>query len=143
TEFTNFSDKLAEIRGRKHLQQQGIVVIPLFSIETATDQIGFPPIMTARIRALMYRQFFFLPRKGELTHDSVARFDRLHVVLHESSPGVRSLAYEPTPLCLSEEALAVFMAMLQSFFGAPEIEELKTVKQLVMEALPPEAKQVS
>ena len=143
TEFTIFDDVKEKLRSldRKHLQQQGILVAPLFSVDTPEDPGGFPPIMTARIRSLMYRQFFFCPRKGSpLVHDSVARLDRLHVVLHESSPGVRSPAYDPTQYALSKEALGVIMAMVQSLFGAPESEELKAIRELAMEALPPEAK---
>jgi len=111
--------------------------------QTAEHSGGFPPIMVARIRGLMYRQFFFCPRAGApLTSDSVARLDRLQVVIHESSPGVRSAGYEPTQCALSADALGVIMGMLRSQFGSTAEEHLEAVRSLAMEAIPDTARPV-
>lgn len=142
--MTRFPDVATVLRqmGREHLQYESIVTVPLFGIQTNEHPGGFPPIMVARIRGLMYRQFFFCPQAGSpLTIDSVGRLDRLQVVFHESSPGVKSPGYEPTQCALlSPDGLAVIMAMLRAQFGSPSEEYLETVRSLAMETIPDSAK---
>jgi hypothetical protein len=136
---TQYPDVAKVLRplGLEHLQHACILTVPLFGIQTAEHLGGFPPIMVARIRGLMYRQFFFCPRTNSpLTSDSVARLDRLQVVIHESSPGVKSAGYEPTKYALSADALGVLMGMLRSQFGSTSEEHLETVRSLAMEAIP-------
>ena len=140
---TRFRDvaKILRQMGLEHLQHDSIVTVPLFGIQTTEHPGGFPPIMVARIRGLMYRQFFFCPQAGSpLTSDSVARLDRIQVVIHESSPGVKSRGYEPTQCALSPDALGVLMGMLRSQFGSPSEEHLEAVRSLAMEAIPDSAK---
>jgi hypothetical protein len=141
--ITRFPDvaKMLRPMGLEHLQHESIVTVPLFGIQTAEHPGGFPPVMVARIRGLMYRQFFFCPQaRSPLTSDSVARLDRLQVVFHESSPGVKSPGYDPTPCALSPDALGVIMAMLRTQFGSPSEEHLEAVRSLAMEAIPDLAK---
>ena len=90
-------------------------------------------------------QAVFLLSKQELplTVDSVARLDRVHPVLHTSVAGVKSTAFVPTDYALSPEALGVLMGMLRELFGSIDEPDLKTVRELAMEALPPEAKSVT
>ncbi len=74
--FTIFDDVADELRrlGRKHLQEEDIIVLPLYEIETDEHSGGFPPVMTARTKALMYNQFFFCPKTTlGLLNDSIAR----------------------------------------------------------------------
>ncbi len=140
---TRFPDVVKALRpmGLEHLQHDSIVTVPLIGIQTTDHPGGFPPIMVARIRGLMYRQFFFCPQAGSpLTGDSVARLDRLQIVLHESSPGVKSPGYEATQCALSPDALGVLMGMLRSQFGSPSEEHLEAVRSLAMEAIPDSAK---
>ena len=113
-----------------------------FQVAQTLDQLGgLQPVMVARIRRLMYRQFFFCPKANSpLTSDSVARLDRLQVVIHESSPGVKSAGYEPTKYALSPDALGVIMGMLRSQFGSTSEEHLETVRSLAMEAIPDTAR---
>ena len=61
---TRFQDQrvLDEVRLKRHLQDCAMTVAPIYSIATPDDTSGFQPIMTARIRALMYNQFFYLPK---------------------------------------------------------------------------------
>lgn len=146
TAVTQYPDVARVLRplGLEHLQHACILTAPLFGIQTAEHSGGFPPIMVARIRGLMYRQFFFCPQAGSpLTSDSVARLDRLQVVIHDSSPGVRSVGYEPTPCSLSPDALGVLMGMLRSQFGSTSEDHLETVRSLAMEAIPDSAKPTS
>ena len=134
-------ERLLKQRGRKHLQEDSILVVPVYGVEGEDHQGGFPPFMVARIRALLYRQFFFLPRANSpLPYEGVARLDRLHVAFPESSPGVRSPAYRPKRRALSQEALACILAMLRQLFGSDREEELEAVKAIVREALPEEAR---
>ena len=97
--------------------------------------------MVARIRALMYKQFFFCPsRRSPLTVDSVARLDRMHPVLHASVAGVKLPAFFPTDFALSPEALGVLMGLLRELFGSTNEPELQIVRDLTMEALPADSK---
>jgi len=142
-DFTIFDDVAKDLKtvGRKHLQQPFVHVVPLYGIQTDQHTGGFPPRMVARIRALMYKQFFFCPSKNSpLTVDSVARLDRMHPVLHTSVAGVKSPAFIPTDYALSPEALGVLMGMMRELFGSTEEPLLKVVRELAMEALPAEAR---
>jgi hypothetical protein len=134
---TIFDDVKALLQqmGRKHLQQESLIVAPLYSIESGDHEGGFPPVMVARIRALMYKQFFFCPKgNSPLTTDSIMRLDRLQAAVPNYP------AYIPEPYSLSAEAPGVLMAMLRSLFGAKEEAEFKSLKELVFESLPDEAK---
>jgi hypothetical protein len=134
---TIFDDikSLLQQMGKKHLQEENLIVAPLYAVESGDHEGGFPPVMVARARALMYKQFFFCPKeKSPLTADSIMRLDRLHAVIPNFP------AYIPEPHSLSIEALGVLMAMLRSLFGAKEEPEFKALKDLVFESLPDEAK---
>jgi hypothetical protein len=136
-ESTIFDDVKTLLRqmGRKHLQQESLIAAPLYSVESGDHEGGFPPVMVARIRALMYKQFFFCPRENSpLTTDSIMRLDRLHAVVPNFP------AYIPEPYSLGVDALGVLMAMLRSLFGAKEEADFEALKTLVYEFLPDEAK---
>ena len=99
TSNTIFQDMghLLKSQGKKHLQQETILVIPIFSIEKPDHPGGFPSIMTARIKALKYNQFFYCPRTpGEDLVEGVARIDRIQIVF----PGNRA-SYHPLPIKLT------------------------------------------
>jgi hypothetical protein len=134
TIFDDIKMLLQQMR-RKHLQEENLIVAPLYSVESGDHEGGFPPVMVARIRALMYKQFFFCPRgNSPLTSDSIMRLDRVHAVIPNYP------AYIPEPYSLSTEALGVLMAMLRSLFGAKEEADFEALKELVFESLPDEAK---
>jgi hypothetical protein len=132
TIFDDVNTLLLQI-GRKHLQEESLIVAPLYSVESGDHEGGFPPVMVARIRALMYKQFFFCPKgNSPLTSDSITC--RLQTIIPNYP------AYIPEPYSLSTEVLGVLMAMLQSLFGAKEEPEFEALKALVFESLPDEAK---
>jgi hypothetical protein len=134
TIFDDVNTLLLQI-GRKHLQEESLIVAPLYSVESGDHEGGFPPVMVARIRALMYKQFFFCPKgNSPLTSDSIMRLDRLQTIIPNYP------AYIPEPYSLSTEVLGVLMAMLRSLFGAKEEPEFEALKALVFESLPDEAK---
>lgn len=130
-------DEILRSKGKTHLQQNCVIVVPIFDIERPQDPKGFPPEMVVRIKALLYNQFFYCPRTppGMNPIEGVARLDRIQVVFfgHRAS-------FDPLPIKLSEDALAVLMHLLRSWLcikGAPEDEkDLHDLKELVKETLP-------
>lgn len=132
-ENTLFGDVNEKLCGRDHLQEENILVLPLYGIESAGHETGFPPVMVARIKALMYRQFFYCPDKAPV-YEAVVRLDRIQPVI-PLHPGRM-----PTDIALSGEALGVLMGTLREYFGALQDEDLKALKEIVQEALPEEAK---
>jgi len=132
-ENTIFGDIKETVSGREHLQEENILVLPLYGIESAGHEGGFPSAMVARIKALMYRQFFYCPNKAPV-YESVVRLDRIQPVI-PLFPG-----WMPTDIVLSGEALGVLMGTLREYFGAPQDEDLKALRDMVQDALPDEAK---
>ena len=132
-ENTLFDDIKEAVGGREHLQEENILVLPLYGIESAGHEGGFPSAMVARIKALMYRQFFYCPYKVPV-YEAVVRLDRIQPVIPHYP------AWEPTNIALSDEALGVMMGMLREYFGAPQDEDMKALREIVQEALPQEAK---
>ena len=65
--------------------------------------------------------------------EGVARLDRIQIIL----PTDRAV-YDPLPIALSDDALAVLLSMLRSWFGSVE-EDLIAYKELLRETLPPDA----
>jgi hypothetical protein len=129
--------QLLRPKGKKHLQQDCAIIVPIFDIERPQDPKGFPPEMAVRIKALLYNQFFYCPRTpiGMDPVEGVARLDRIQVVF----PGHRA-SFDPLPIKLSDDALTVLMQLLRSWLcirGAPEDEKyLQELKDLVKGALP-------
>jgi hypothetical protein len=65
--------------------------------------------------------------------EGIARLDRIQIIL----PTERAV-YEPLPIALSEDALAVLLSMLRSWFGSVE-EDLDAYRELLRETIPPNA----
>jgi hypothetical protein len=132
-ENTVFDDVKEAVTAREHLQEENILVLPLYGIESAGHEGGFPPVMVARIKALMYRQFFYCPYNARV-YEAVIRLDRIQPVI-PLYPG-----WTPTDIALSGEALGVLMGTLREYFGAPQDEDLKALRDIVQEALPEDAR---
>lgn len=133
---TSFKDTVAtaEIKKRRHLQDNSMMLAPLYGTASPEDVGGFPPKMVARIRAFLYNQFFYLPRtcpktKVNLEKESIVRLDRLF-------PASPNRGVETMDIKLSAEALALLTAMLRERFGAPPDGNLTTVRQILYETLP-------
>lgn len=129
-------ERLLQILGKTHLQQANcILLLPLYGIETADHDGGFPSVMVSRIKALLYQQFFYFPReKSPLILNSVGRLDRIQPILYHYN------VFDLEQYALSPEALSVLLEMIKNLFGAEEDELLKTVKDLALESLPDEAR---
>jgi hypothetical protein len=137
---TAFTDAAVanEVKGRKHLQDDSMLLAPIYGTATLEDTKGFPPKMVARIRVFLYNQFFYLPRicpknKIGIGKDGIVRLDRLM----PASPnrGVVSMGIK-----LADEPLALLMALLRERFGAPEQENLKIVREILADSLPEECR---
>lgn len=132
TIFDDITTLLLILR-REHLQESSIIVAPLYSVESDSHAGGFPEKMAVRIRGLLYNQFFFCPKGPPLPSDSIVRLDRLQTII--PSP----IVLEPMPYRLSEDALGVLMSMVRLLFGSADEANFQALKQLAIEALPPEA----
>ena len=130
---TIFDDVKETVRGREHLQEENILVLPLYGTESAGHEAGFPPVMVARIKALMYRQFFYCPFKAPV-YEAVARLDRIQPVIPHH-PG-----WTPANIALLGEALGVLMGMLREYYGAPQDEDMTALREIVQDALPDDVK---
>jgi hypothetical protein len=127
-------EKLLTSIGKSHLQEYCLALVPIYSIETVDHPRGFPPVMVSRIKALMYNQFFYCPAIRDIAFtEGVARLDRIQIIL----PTERAV-YEPLPIALSEDALAVLLSMLRWWFGPVE-EDLDAYRELLRETIPPNA----
>jgi hypothetical protein len=136
-DYTIFDDVNRVLRqaGKKHLQERSILVAPLFGIQGPNHPGGPPPVMMARVKALMYRQFFYCPPQASpLVYEALVRLDRIQAVI-PSFPN-----YEPMQLSLSKEALGVLMGIIRDLFGATADENIVALKQILEEALPSEAR---
>lgn len=124
--------KLLRERGKKHLQEDSLFLIPCYGVETEDNRHGFPPEMVARIRCLLYRQFFYIPYHTPLKNDSIARLDRMQVIV-----GRHRAAIEPTQLCLSDDVFQIFLAQFIFCISGIEEKEFSTIRSLVKEAYLP------
>ena len=91
---------------------------------------GFPSEMVARIRCLIYRQFFYFPACSSFK-EGIARFDRIQVV-----SGRNPAAIEPLGIALSQEVFALFLAMFVYCATGIEDNDLTDIRAMVRDALP-------
>jgi hypothetical protein len=123
-------ERLLKPRGKAHCQEDSLFVIPTYSIESGTSLSGFPPEMVARIRCLIYRQFFYFP-DCPLFNEGVARFDRIQVI-----SGRNPSAIEPLDIALSQDVFALFLAMFVYCITGIEDNNLIDIREMVKDALP-------
>lgn len=129
--------RLLRSAGKKHLQQNLVLVIPIYSIQSENRPTGFPSIMVARIKALMYNQFFYFPRTqaGNRSIEGVARLDRIQLVYPQGP-----IAYNPIPKAVTDEVMAVLVNMFRIWLGIPcdgeSIKDYYALKELVLNTLP-------
>lgn len=127
-EFDSFTEveKLLKQKGKSHLQENCLFVIPCYSIEREPGGTGFPQEITARTRCLLYRQFFYFPTKAPHLIEGIARFDRIQVVV-----GRDPAAIKPMNISLSKEVFSLFLALFIYCISGEESPELKAVKELL------------
>lgn len=120
--------KLLRQKGKKHLQEDSIFVIPCYSTVTYGNTSGFIPEMVSRIRCLLYRQFFYLPPHIGLK-ESVARFDRIQVI-----PGRNPAAIELEKIALSKKVFDFFIALFLYCISGIEDQDTSVIRELVRNA---------
>lgn len=123
-------ERLLRQKGKSHCQQESLFIIPAYSIESETNLSGFPSEMVARIRCLIYRQFFYFP-DCSIFKEGIARFDRIQVV-----SGRNPAAIEPLGIALSQEVFALFLAMFVYCATGIEDNDLTDIRTMVRDALP-------
>lgn len=127
----------------KHHEENRAVVAPVYDVRTEDDPHGFSPEMSARVRHLMYKQYFpvapyterRLPRDvigGVSLREGVARFDRLQFVA-QKKPGC-----VPIPLRLSDDVLALLHAQLWTYLHAEPLQPLEEMRSVLLELAPKE-----
>lgn len=123
--------------GRTHLQREKIMVLlPLFGIQNDKDHLGgFPPIMVARIRAMMYEQFFYFPKEksSPLYYDSVGRLDHIQILINDYN----ACSFEAYKL--TDECLGVVLSMIKRWFSLEYDEDFEALVDMCKEACPEEA----
>lgn len=122
--------RLLRHKGKSHCQEDSLFVIPAYSIESETSVSGFPAEMVARIRCLIYRQFFYFPGSS-IFREGVARFDRIQVI-----SGRDPSAIEPLDIALSQDVFTLFLAMFVYCVTGIEDNDLAATRALVRDALP-------
>jgi len=111
----------------------------MYSVQKDDKDAGFPPIMAARIKALLYNQFFYCPKKGSgLTYDSIARLDRLFFT-RPIYP-----VFQPTASAIADDCLLVIASMLTLLLGLPmpgkERATYMALRDLAWETMPEDAR---
>jgi len=119
-------------KGKKHLQEDSLFLIPCYGVETHEDRRGFPTEMVSRIRCLLYRQFFYLPKHSTIINESIARLDRIQVIV-----GKHRAAIEPTTLCLTKEIYSILLSQFIFCITGHEEEEFTALRSLVKETYLP------
>lgn len=134
---TDFADHetVPEIKRKRHLWNGAVLLAPLYGLETAADGQGFPPVMVARIKALLYSQFIHIPQKCpksgiSMRKDAIVRLDRMFSAV----PAARAVEMEDYKL--AEEPLALLLAMARVRLGGEPTDALSLVMELAREALP-------
>lgn len=109
------------------------IVAPIYSLGTSLDPRAFGPVMAARVRASMYKEFMYIPQhEPVLKYDSVCRLD--HTFLSPLTCGINF-----RDLWLSDE---VFEFLFQHFFwmlGKEPEDEFMEIRNMLLEGLPEEA----
>lgn len=135
---TIYSDiePLLKRMGRTHLQRKNnMLLLPLYGIEDDVGHSGgFPPIMVAPIRAMLYDQFLFFPSDSQVPlGNSVGRLDDLHVLVNHHP------ACDFTGVKVTDDFFSVIIGMLKRWFNLEVDEQFDTLVEICNEACPEEA----
>jgi len=129
-------EKVLKRMGRTHLQRKNnMLLLPLYGVQDDKGHLGgFPPVMVARIRAMLYDQFLFFPSNIDvLLNDSIARLDELQVLVNHY-PVCDFTSYKVT-----DELFAVIICMLKRWLSLELDEDFNTMVEICNETCPAEA----
>lgn len=137
---TDFSDHASHpaTAKKRHLWNGAVLLAPLYGLATLGDTAGFPPVMVARIKAMLYNQFMHVPRecpKTKLTigKESVVRLDRIFSAV----PTARAVHMDD--IRLAEEPLSLLLALARERLAGGVDAQLETMREILKETLPDEA----
>lgn len=132
-------NKLLPSMGKKHLQERHtLLTLPMYSAQVDGFGSGFPQIMVARIKTLMYPQYFYLPPDNRHTQkECVLRFDRAQVIVSKDPAVLQLLEYVIVDEAF-EMLLSHFMRWLKLPSDTAYYEAYKTVLELLETTLPDE-----
>lgn len=103
---------------------------PIYSISTADKATSFGPVMSARIKCMMYPEFVYVPQSGLILKvPGIIRLDRLfwsHLFA----------ASEPQPLFIGTEILGVCWNQLKILTGETASSEFLEMRDLMLSCLP-------
>lgn len=103
---------------------------PIYSTSTPQKPTSFGPVLTARIRCLMYPNFVYLPRSGGiLSQSGVLRLDHLFFSGLEHD-------VQPQNLFVSEHVLAICHDQLKLLCGFQCSDEYLDARKLLLDELP-------
>jgi hypothetical protein len=109
-------------------------VAPIYSISTAEAPTSFGPIMTARIKCMMYPEFVYVPQSGLIiTVPGVIRLDRTfwsHL----------AAATDAQNLFVSDSILGICDNQVRILRGLPPSQEYLDMRELIMMSLPDSCK---
>lgn len=108
---------------------------PIYSISTANKPTLFGPVMTARIKCMMYPEFIYVPQSGLILKvPGIIRLDRLfwsHLFA----------ASEPQPLFVSNEISGICWNQLKILSGESAPSDFTDLRNLMLSCLPDEYNQ--
>lgn len=105
---------------------------PLYSISTGQKQRSFGPVMTARVKCMMYPEFMYVPQSGLiLKNPGVIRLDRMFWSFLMG-------ACDPQDLFLSQDVLGMCKSQLCLLFGGTPDPDYLNLRDLMLVDLPKE-----
>lgn len=111
------------------------LLAPIFHISRADQPSAFGPILAARIKCLMYPDFFYLRESGGILRvPSIARLDRMF--LQAPHPG---LGFTLEELFVKAEIFGVALAQVKYLLGQDMSKEHRDLRDLMLTCLPESA----
>lgn len=106
------------------------ILAPVYSASSHTKPTAFGSVMSARIRCLMYPEFFWLRKSGGIIkQDSVVRLD--HLFLNPLSYGIY-----PENHFLTAEAQGFILDQIKLILGEEPSDEYVQVRDMLVDDLP-------
>lgn len=110
------------------------LLAPIYSVSSEHKETQFGPIMTARIKCMMYPEFIYAPQKAPaLEVPGVIRLDRAfwtHLIA----------CSEPTDSYLSKEMMGICWTQIKIILGDQPSDEYSELRDLLLSELPTECK---
>jgi hypothetical protein len=112
------------------------LLAPAFHVSHADEYGAFGPVVTARIKCLMYAEFFYLRQSGGYIRvPSVVRLDRIFIGAPHPGSG-----FELADLFLIPEIMTLVHEQVRFLFGKPLTNEYLEIRDMMLSFLPKEAR---